>query len=63
MMYFGLILVILGLLFSVWGVIENKPIFKKIFATSFITIFVGSRTQKSCDGGDGWLSLGEVVHR
>ena len=41
MMYFGLFLVIFGLLLSVWAAIKDKPFFKKIFATSFIIIFVG----------------------
>ena len=41
MMYFGLFLVIFGLLLSVWAAIKDKPFFKKIFATSFIIIFMG----------------------
>jgi hypothetical protein len=41
MMYFGLLLVICGLLLPVWAAIKDKPFFKKVFASSFIIIFVG----------------------
>ncbi len=41
MMYFGLFLVIMGLLLSACSSIKDKPFFKKIFSTSLIFIFVG----------------------
>jgi hypothetical protein len=41
MMYFGLFLVIFGLLLSVWAAIRDKPFFKKTLATSFIILFAG----------------------
>jgi len=40
-MYFGLFLVIFGLLLSVWAAIRDKPFFKKTLATSFIILFAG----------------------
>jgi len=41
MMYFGLFLIVFGLSLSVWAAIRDKPFFRKIFAASFIIIFVG----------------------
>jgi len=40
-MYFGLFLIVFGLSLSVWAAIRDKPFFRKIFAASFIIIFVG----------------------